>query len=91
MAQNALEENRSSTALVAVRTVMPAAVASMPEWFSPETLAAFFGVPVASVYAWRHKRTGPQGIKVGRHVRYRRAEVERWLKQQAAKESTSPA
>lgn len=34
-------------------------------------LAAFLGVPVATIYRWRHQRRGPIGYRVGRHVRYR--------------------
>lgn len=42
-------------------------------------VADFLGVPVGTLYQWRHKRTGPKGIRVGRHVRYRPLEVEAWL------------
>jgi excisionase family DNA binding protein len=34
-------------------------------------VADYLGVPVGTMYQWRHKRTGPKGIRVGRHVRYR--------------------
>ena len=46
---------------------------------SPDELAAFFGVPLRTVYAWRDRRTGPPGFRVGRHVRYRRRDVEAWV------------
>lgn len=46
---------------------------------SPQQLADYLGVPVATVYRWRHESTGPRGIKVGKHVRYRRGDVEAWL------------
>jgi excisionase family DNA binding protein len=42
-------------------------------------VADYLGVPVGTLYQWRHKRTGPKGIRVGRHVRYRPREVEAWL------------
>jgi excisionase family DNA binding protein len=35
----------------------------------------YLGVPVGTLYQWRHKQTGPKGIRVGRHVRYRPREV----------------
>ena len=46
---------------------------------SPQELSEFLHVPLATVYGWRHKSEGPPGIKVGRHVRYRRNVVEKWL------------
>lgn len=42
-------------------------------------LSEMLGVPVDTIYAWRHRGTGPVGYRVGRHVRYRRAAVEAWL------------
>jgi predicted DNA-binding transcriptional regulator AlpA len=35
-------------------------------------------VPLATVYDWNSKGTGPRYFKAGRHVRYRLADVERW-------------
>jgi excisionase family DNA binding protein len=46
---------------------------------SPQQLADYLGVPLATVYRWRHESTGPRGIKVGKHVRYRHRDVEAWL------------
>ena len=48
---------------------------------TPEDLAERLGVPVRTVYAWRQRRKGPQGIRVGRYVRYRLADVEAWEEQ----------
>jgi excisionase family DNA binding protein len=45
-------------------------------------LAHYLGVPVATVYRWRHIGTGPRGIRVGKHVRFDPREVERWIAQQ---------
>jgi excisionase family DNA binding protein len=47
-----------------------------------EELAAVLQVPVATLYQWRVTGRGPAGVRVGRHVRYRRSEVERWLDEQ---------
>jgi len=46
-------------------------------------LSELLGVPVATLYGWRHRGEGPVGYRVGRHVRYRRATVEEWLETQA--------
>jgi len=59
------------------------------EFFSTEGLARYLGVPAATVKAWRYKGTGPRGLRVGRHIRYRRADVERWLESQAGHERQS--
>jgi excisionase family DNA binding protein len=45
----------------------------------PEEVAAFLGVPLRTIYRWRSRREGPRGYRVGRHVRYRFDDVERWL------------
>ena len=51
----------------------------LDQLLSVEDLAAYLEVPVATVYAWRHRRQGPPGFRVGRHLRYRRSDVERWI------------
>ena len=45
-------------------------------------LATYLGVPVATLYAWRHRHEGPPGFKAGRHLRYRMGDVERWITEQ---------
>lgn len=47
-----------------------------------QELAEYLGVPVTTLYQWRYRREGPPGFRVGRHVRYRRADVEDWIEQQ---------
>lgn len=42
-------------------------------------VAEALAVPEATLRYWRHAGTGPATIKVGRHVRYRREDVEAWL------------
>jgi excisionase family DNA binding protein len=56
-----------------------------------QEVANYLDVPEATLYAWRQKRTGPQGIRVGRHVRYREADVERWLDEQVRREGATDA
>lgn len=50
----------------------------MDKHLSPEDLAEREGVPLATVYGWNYQGTGPSYIKVGRHVRYRLSDVEKW-------------
>ena len=44
-----------------------------------EEVGAYLQVPIKTLYDWRHKGCGPRGMRVGRYVRYRRADVEIWL------------
>ena len=46
---------------------------------SPYEVASYLGVPLRTVYRWRTRGDGPRGYRVGRHVRYRVGDVERWL------------
>lgn len=62
--------------------------AAQSEFFSPETLGEYLDVPTRTVYSWNHTGTGPRSIRVGKHVRYRRADVEKWL---AAQSGQRPA
>lgn len=58
---------------------------------SPQQLADYLGIPVKTVYTWRTNNVGPEGIKVGKHVRYRQSSVETWLNGQSDSASTGAA
>lgn len=49
---------------------------------TPQEVAAFLAIPVATLHTWRASRTGPKARLVGKHLRYRLSDVERWLEQQ---------
>lgn len=55
------------------------AVGASAALLSPSELATYLAVPLATVYRWRSRREGPVGLRVGKHVRYRVDDVERWL------------
>ena len=59
--------------------------------WTPEDLSDYLVVPVNTLYQWNYKGSGPRPIRVGRHVRYREADVQAWLELQsgAACPSTS--
>jgi excisionase family DNA binding protein len=54
----------------------------MDALMTPPELAEYLHVPLATVYRWRYLDEGPPGFRAGRHVRYRRADVEAWIEQQ---------
>ena len=53
-----------------------------------QELAAYLEVPVKTLYAWRYRREGPPGFRVGRHLRYRWSDVELWIQQRIEPAST---
>ncbi|MFF3321041.1 helix-turn-helix transcriptional regulator [Streptomyces sp. NPDC002889] len=60
--------------------------AELPDrYLTPDDIAEMFELPsVETVYAWRKKRTGPPGFRVGKHLRYDPAAVRAWVEQQMA-------
>lgn len=48
------------------------------EYLSPQELSELLGIPLGTIYQWNYRDSGPPRIKVGRHIRYRRSEVEAW-------------
>jgi excisionase family DNA binding protein len=44
-------------------------------------LADYLGVPVRTVYSWRLRDLGPPAYVVGRHLKFRKSEVDLWLRE----------
>lgn len=44
-----------------------------------QQVSDYLEVPVATLYAWRHRRVGPPSFRIGRHLRYRRSDLEHWI------------
>lgn len=57
-----------------------AATKESSEWFTVPQLARWLKVSRQVLYKWNHEGTGPAYSKVGSMVRYRRSDVEAWLK-----------
>ena len=49
---------------------------------TPMDVSELTGIPVATLAQWRWRGTGPDYIKLGRHVRYSWPTIERWLESQ---------
>lgn len=49
------------------------------DFLTTEQLSDYLQVPAATVRMWRHNGTGPKGVRLGRHVRYRRSDVDAWV------------
>jgi hypothetical protein len=52
-------------------------------------VAAHLKVPPATLEQWAYRRLGPRYVRVGRHARYRWADVEAWLDAQERQPSDS--
>ena len=73
------------------RTVAGPAVAESPSRATEDPgrlmtlneVSDLLGIPVATLYRWRHRGEGPPGYRIGRHVRFRRAAVEAWIESRA--------
>lgn len=47
-----------------------------------QELADYLEIPLATVYAWRYRREGPPGFRVGRHLRFRWGDIQVWIRDQ---------
>lgn len=56
-----------------------------------QVVAELLRVPEATLRYWRHRHVGPDSFKIGRHVRYLRREVQRWLRCQRGNRGTDGA
>lgn len=57
-------------------------VSPLDRLLSAQEVAEYLGVPVTTIYTWRHRSQGPPGLRVGRHLRYRRRDLEAWIERQ---------
>lgn len=60
----------------------------MDELWDDHETGVFLKVPEGTLANWRYQGRGPRFVKVGRHVRYRRTDVEAWLERNL-RESTA--
>ena len=57
-------------------------IGNMDRLLTPNEVANVLQVPAGTLPQWRYLRRGPRYVKVGRHVRYRPADVEHWIDEQ---------
>lgn len=50
---------------------------------TPQEVSEHYQIPVETLYQWRRRRIGPRWAKLGHHVRYRWADVERFFDERA--------
>lgn len=49
------------------------------EIMTAEEVAEYLRIPLQTLYQWRYLGRGPKSSKLGRHLRYRRADVDAWV------------
>jgi predicted DNA-binding transcriptional regulator AlpA len=62
-------------------------LASLPKLFSIPQLAEYFGVSARTVEGWNVRGTGPQPIRIGKHIRYTENSIREFLASRAAARS----
>jgi excisionase family DNA binding protein len=58
------------------------AVAADP-LMTTEGVAGYLQLPVPTIYSWRARGEGPRAIRVGKHLRWRKSDIDAWLERQA--------
>lgn len=54
-------------------------------------VAELLGLPPKTIMTWRSKGQGPPGVRLGRHCRWRRSDVDAWLERRYAAEADARA
>ena len=49
-----------------------------------DDVSAFLGVPVQTLYQWRHRSEGPPCVRLGKHLRFDPAQVRAWVASKVA-------
>lgn len=57
---------------------------------SIKELAASLGINVQTLYDLRFRGRGPHGIRIGRELKFRRSEIEAWLRRMEEDDANRP-
>jgi excisionase family DNA binding protein len=49
-----------------------------------DDVSAYLGVPVQTLYQWRHRSEGPPCIRLGKHLRFDPDQVRAWVASKVA-------
>ena len=56
------------------------------ELLTPDDVSRLLQVPKSTIYGWRLRGEGPEGFRVGRHLRYRRGDMNAWVEKRKIEE-----
>lgn len=54
----------------------------MPDLLTIDEASQYLKIPVKTLRKWRLERSGPPSMKLGRHVRYDKADLDTWIDRQ---------
>lgn len=69
----------NAAAAEALRRLCANPDAIVPEYLTTKQLALYLGVTAPTLEMWRSASKGPPHTRIGRWVRYRRADVDGWM------------
>ncbi len=55
----------------------------MDRLMTTDEVAQYLRVPVSTVHRWRSLGEAPKAARVGKHLRWRRADIDAWLEAQS--------
>jgi excisionase family DNA binding protein len=50
---------------------------------TPREVAEKLNIQTRTLQDWRSNARGPKFVRVGRHIRYRKSDIEAWIEQQS--------
>lgn len=57
---------------------------SAPDLLTPPELSVLLQVPLNTLYYWKSRGDGPRAHRIGKHLRFAKADVLEWLERQRA-------
>jgi predicted DNA-binding transcriptional regulator AlpA len=57
----------------------------------PDWLAKYIDMPLSSVYGMNSRGDGPPRIRIGKHIRYRKSDVDAWLASRTVEQTEATA
>jgi excisionase family DNA binding protein len=61
----------------------------MDDVLTPDEFADILKIPKSTLYSWRSHSSGPKAVRVGRHLRYRKRDLRKFLDDLEEHESTA--
>jgi excisionase family DNA binding protein len=62
----------------------PSTLSTCDRLWTIDDVSAFLGVPVQTLYQWRHRHEGPPCMRLGKHLRFDPDQVRAWVANQVA-------